>query len=323
MLIAERRQAHLVNWLQDLYPETANSLGCRFLKGYIGHALIYLRDRSLRAARANVVVGERMAELVRSSGTAPERVHVIPNWAHDEKISPIPPALNLLRRDLNLQGKFVVGYSGNLTRAHEVETLLAAATQLRNEPKIVFLFIGGGDRLTALSDRAKEHGLPDSFRFLPYQERHMLKHSLSAPDVYWLSLRPELEGLVVRSNFYGIAAAGRPIIAITVRHSEIARLVRQHECGIVIQPGDAQALAAAIVVRKWAAVPGKCSMRISLGSERSAVGKMCLIISNSVKNRTAGSVLESTVRRYMSGAPRRKSKSAAGDQQLAQFFKAE
>jgi glycosyltransferase involved in cell wall biosynthesis len=247
MLITERRQAYLVNWLQDLYPETAIALGAPFLKGGIGHALISLRDRSLRVARANVVVGEKMAEKVRSSGTAPERVHVIPNWAHDEKISPIAPDLNLLRRDLNLQGKFVVGYSGDLTRAHEVETLLAAATQLRNARKIVFLFVGGGYRLTALSDRAKEHGLPDSFRFLPYQERHMLKHSLSAPDVHWLSLRPELEGLVVPSNFYGIAAAGRPIIAITAPHSEIARLVRQHECGIVIQPGEAQALAAAIV----------------------------------------------------------------------------
>jgi colanic acid biosynthesis glycosyl transferase WcaI len=61
------------------------------------------------------------------------------------------------------------------------------------------------------------------------------------------SLRPELDGLVVPSKFYGIAAAGRPMIAITAADGEMARLVRRHECGIVIKPGDAQALAAALV----------------------------------------------------------------------------
>ena len=247
MRAAERRQAHLVNWLQDLYPEVVMELGVRLLKGRIGRGLASLRDRSLRAARANVVVGEKMAERLRSSGIPPERIHMIPNWVHDEVIVPISSAQNPVRREWNLEGKFVVGYSGNLGRAHEFETLLGAAEQLRNDPKIVFLFIGAGHQFTPLVQRVKERGLSPSFRFLPYQEEAMLKHSLSAPDVHWISLRPELEGLVVPSKFYGIAAAGRPIIAITAEDGEIAHLVRRYDCGIVIWPGDAHALAAAIV----------------------------------------------------------------------------
>ena len=65
--------------------------------------------------------------------------------------------------------------------------------------------------------------------------------------MHWISLKPALEGLIVPSKFYGIAAAGRPMIAITARDGEIARLVREHSCGLVIEPGQADTLAAALV----------------------------------------------------------------------------
>jgi colanic acid biosynthesis glycosyl transferase WcaI len=84
------------------------------------------------------------------------------------------------------------------------------------------------------------------FRFFPYQDQALLKYSLCVADVHWISLRPELEGLVVPSKFYGVAAAGRPIIAISAKDGEIARLVEQHGCGLVIEPGNAQALAEAL-----------------------------------------------------------------------------
>jgi hypothetical protein len=46
---------------------------------------------------------------------------------------------------------------------------------------------------------------------------------LNVPDVHWLSLIPQLEGLIVPSKFYGIAAAGKPIIIIGDKNGEIAR----------------------------------------------------------------------------------------------------
>src|SRR5262249_55184239 len=140
------------------------------------------------------------------------------------------------------------GYSGNLGRAHEFDTVLAAAEELRANSRILFLLIGGGKKLAELARRVKKRGLDRSFRFVPYQDRTLLQHSLGAAAVHWLSLRPELEGLIVPSKFYGIAAAGRPVVAITARNGEIARLVRQHVCGVVIEPGDAKALVGALVM---------------------------------------------------------------------------
>jgi glycosyltransferase involved in cell wall biosynthesis len=247
MHAARRRGAHLVNWLQDIYPEVAIELGVPLVKGPAGKILSYFRDASLKAASANVVVGERMAEYVMLRGISPDRVHVIHNWSDDEQISPVSNADNPLRREWGLDDKFVVGYSGNLGRAHEFETVLGAGERLRNDPRIVFLFIGGGHRMDELARIVKARGLESTFRCIPYQDRKLLKHSLCVPDIHWISLNPAVEGLIVPSKFYGIAAAGRPTIAITASDGEIARLVQQHKCGLVIEPGQVDALVAALV----------------------------------------------------------------------------
>ena len=68
--IARRRGAQLVTWLQDIYPEIAAELGVPFVKGPVGKTLSRLRDRSLKAAVANVVVGERMREFLIARGIA-------------------------------------------------------------------------------------------------------------------------------------------------------------------------------------------------------------------------------------------------------------
>lgn len=247
MLMARRRGAKLVNWLQDIYPEVAVQLGVPFVKGPFDKGAAYLRDLSLKSAVANVVVGQKMADRVVARGIPPDHVHVIPNWCDDDEIRPLLPTDNPLRREWGLEDKFVFGYSGNLGRAHEFSTVLAAAERLRNDPRIVFLIVGGGHQFVQLAKFVTDRGLDSIFRFINYQARDLLKYSLCVPDVHWISLKPELEGLIVPSKFLGVAAAGRPMITITALDGEIARLVHKFECGLVIEPGNADALVEALL----------------------------------------------------------------------------
>ena len=237
-LVARWRKAVLVNWLQDLYPEVASALGVPFVAGPLGRALAFLRDRSLQAARVNVAIGELMRARLPGSNSV-----CIHNWADDETIQPVVPRENDLRAEWGLGERFVVGYSGNLGRAHEYETVLQAAVLLRDRPEIVFLFVGGGHYVEELQVRAHALGLSDRFVFQAYQPRDRLGVSLNAPDVHWLSLRPELEGLIVPSKFYGIAAAGRPLIAVGALDGEIARLISCSRCGASVGSGDSAGFA--------------------------------------------------------------------------------
>ena len=243
MQAAKKRGAHLVNWIQDIYPEVAVELGIPFFRGPISQTLASMRDSSLRHARANVVVGQRMAERLVSHGASSENVHVIHNWIDDEVITPVFESENPLRQSWGLANKFVIGYCGNLGRAHEFDTMLEAAAYLKDNFDIVFLFVGGGHKFEELIKRVRERGLDAQFKFFPYQSRDALRYLLSVPDVHWISLKPQVEGLIVPSKFYGIAAAGRPIIAVTAKDGEIAQLVLRHECGLVIEPGQARLLA--------------------------------------------------------------------------------
>jgi glycosyltransferase involved in cell wall biosynthesis len=170
----------------------------------------------------------------------------MPNWSDETAIRPLARDAVALREEWGFGDAFVVGYSGNLGRAHEFETLLGAAALLAQRDDIIFLMIGGGHESARLTARVAEEGLAARFQFRPYQPRARLSESLGAADIHWLSLRPEMEGLIVPSKIYGIAAAGRPVIAVTDLDGEIARIVRREDCGVAIAPGDAAGLAAAI-----------------------------------------------------------------------------
>lgn len=244
---ARRNGARLINWLQDVYPEIAVRLGVPGVRGPAASVLAAVRNRSLRQANANVVVGHLMGRTIMSFGVPARRIHVIPNWCADDEIKPLDHAENPLRRAWGLENKFVVGYSGNLGKAHEFGTVLAAAERLHEHPRILFLMIGGGGQFHELARTIKVRRLDSLFRFVAYQERKMLSYSLAAPDIHWISLNPALEGLIVPSKFYGIAAAGKPMIVIAAKDGELAKLVLEHRCGVVISPGDGGALACALL----------------------------------------------------------------------------
>lgn len=243
--IANLRGARLVNWLQDLFPEIAQVLGVRGLNGLFGRALIRLRDRSIKGAKANVAIGTSMATRIKAIGIDPNTVNVIPNWADGDAIVPLDPDNNPLPAEWGLNDQFVVGYSGNMGRVHEFETIIKAAEVLKGDTDTTFLFIGDGAQRGPIERKVKTKQL-NSFHFKPYQARDRLAESLSVPDVHLISLRPEMEGLVFPSKLYGILAAGRPTIFIGDSTGEIANLVRTESCGLAIQQGDITGLVKAI-----------------------------------------------------------------------------
>jgi hypothetical protein len=97
------------------------------MRGAVAASLTALRNHSLRQAEATVVVGDLVARKVTSLGAPSARVHVITNWCNDEVIRPVAQSENPLRQTWGLAGQFVLGYSGNLGRAHEFRRALVKA----------------------------------------------------------------------------------------------------------------------------------------------------------------------------------------------------
>jgi colanic acid biosynthesis glycosyl transferase WcaI len=241
-LAAKWRGAVLVNWLQDLFPEVASALAPDLMPKWLEGQLVAARDRSLRRAAINVVLANGMRERLLSRGIHDSRVRIVPNWTDAASITPMPPEESKTRQRLALSRRFVIGYSGNLGRGHEFDTLIGAARLLCQDPSFAFLMTGAGAKSGGLR-RAVEAERLDNFVFQDYQPPEVLSDSLAAADVHLVSLLPALEGLIVPSKMYGILAAGRPAIFIGDTDGDLARMIREHDCGIAIAVGDSKRLA--------------------------------------------------------------------------------
>ena len=80
----------------------------------------------------------------------------------------------------------------------------------------------------------------------PLQQQIQIRESFATADVFVVSLKRGLAGFIVPSKVYGVLVAGRPYIAAIEADSEVAQIAREHDCGIVVEPGDREPMAAAI-----------------------------------------------------------------------------
>lgn len=236
-----KRSAHVVHWIQDVYPEIATAVSGNLLP------LLFRdwRNQSWRRSDRCVVLGSDMAGFVASCGVAQDKIFVCPNWA-PAGLAPIAePTSSDLRAQWGLVGKFVIGYSGNLGRVHDLDPLLEVADALRSEPDIAFVFIGDGAQKSRLQSGARSRQLENIF-FQPAQPRERLRETLALPDLHVVTLRTGCEQLVFPSKLYGIAAVGRPVIFIGPPQSDIAVLVQANGFGFSMDRSDPTAAANAI-----------------------------------------------------------------------------
>jgi len=242
-VVAHRFRAPLVVISQDVFPEIAVKLG-RLRNPIVVGFLRALIASSLRHADRVVVIGETMSRRIEEKGVDPARIRVIPNWGDADRITPQPHE-NAWALEHGLVGHFVVMHSGNVGHAQDLDTLIRAATLLRDLDDLRIVIVGTGARHAELSLLA-ENLEAESVTFLPYQPRELLPESLASADVHFVGLARGLAGFVVPSRIWGVLAAGRPVIAAADEESETATLVRETGCGIALPPGDPLALAEAI-----------------------------------------------------------------------------
>ncbi len=242
--LAARPRHGMVFLCQDIFPEVASLL--EDFRSPLVNALLERVSRLLVARAVRVIaLGETMAQrLIDGKGADPSRLRIIHNWADTSAIVPSDQG-NAFSRAHGLDGRFVVLHAGNMGLSQNLDMVIEAAAALRDRAEVVFLFIGDGNRRPALERAAAERHL-DNVRFLPYQPRDQLRWTYATSDVCLVSLKPGLAGYIVPSKLYPILAAGRPYIAAVERPSEVAALTERHQCGVLVRPGDAAALAAEV-----------------------------------------------------------------------------
>ncbi|MBA3480281.1 MAG: glycosyltransferase family 4 protein [Pirellulales bacterium] len=247
-LLKGARRCGLVCYLQDIYPDVAVALG-KLRPGVKTRVLRRLFFAAYRRSDAVVVLSRDMRELVVEGGVSPAQVHVIANWVDTDAIYPVKEN-NRFRRANDLDGRFVVMYSGNMGLSQRLEQVLDAAELLRDRQDIVFAMVGDGAHRRNLVQAAADRKLANA-RFFDYQPKSELADSLSAADLHLVILRPEIKQLLMPSKLYGVLASGTPALVVADANCELAAIVAEHDLGTVVASEGAAELAEA--VRRYAA----------------------------------------------------------------------
>ena len=243
--LAARPRCGMVFLCQDIFPEVAGLL--QDFNSPTANAVLEQLNRFLvRRASRIVALGDTMAlRLVEGKGAPRSKITVIHNWADTTAIVP-GDKHNPFATTNGLAGHFVVLHAGNIGHSQNLDVVIEAAARLAARPEILLLFIGDGNRKAALQDAVRARSL-ENVRFLPFQPREHLRWTYAASDVCLVSLKPGLAGYIVPSKLYPILAAGRPYVAAVEASSEVAVLTAAHGAGVLTPPGDAAALASAII----------------------------------------------------------------------------
>ncbi|WGV26185.1 glycosyltransferase family 4 protein [Halotia branconii] len=244
-LLGWLRACPVVLNLQDILPEAAVHVG--LLKNKLLIKLFARLEKfAYRSASKISVIADGFVENLLSKGVASDKIEQIPNWVDVNFIRPLPKENNPFRTAHNLNGKFIVQYSGNIALTQGLETVVQAAALLRHIPEIAFVIVGEAKGLQRLQQYCLDCGA-DNVLLLPFQPREHLPQMLAAADVGLVVQKKNVISFNMPSKIQVLLASGRALVASVPDNGTAARAVRQSGGGVIVPPEDDQALATAIL----------------------------------------------------------------------------
>ncbi|MDZ8089652.1 MAG: glycosyltransferase family 4 protein [Nostoc sp. DedQUE12b] len=231
--------------LQDILPEAAVHVG--LLKNKLLIQLFTLLEKfAYRSASKISVIADGFVDNLRAKGVEAHKIVQIPNWVDVNFIRPLPKEDNPFRAAHNLNGKFVVLYSGNIALTQGLESVVKAASVLRHIPDIVFVIVGEAKGLQRLQQECLDCGA-DNVLLLPFQPRKHLPQMLAAADVGLVVQKKNVVSFNMPSKIQVLLASGGALVASVPDNGTAARAIRQSGGGVIVPPEDPQALAMAIL----------------------------------------------------------------------------
>ena len=283
-LVSVLRGVPLVWWAMDINPDQMVASGRLPAGSPLVRLFDWMNRRTLARSRDVIVLDRFMRDRILAKAPVASKLHVVPPWPHDDVLEDVPHEVNPFRRRHGLDGAFVVMYSGNHGLSSPLGTLLEAAGRLVGEPRLKFLFVGGGVAKKEI-DALVARTAPPNILSLPYEPLEKIRFSLSAADVHVVSVADEAVGIVHPCKIYGAMAIGRPVIALAAAQSHAADILGRHHVGWLVEHGRVDGLVAVLqqlleTPRTELAALGAEAKRAALAcySRDELLGRVCDIV---------------------------------------------
>lgn len=246
------KRAKFIYNIQDFNPEQVRAVDFSKNNLIIG-TMMFFDKFSCRQSDLIITVGRDLVQTVdnRFKGKKVPKTVMINNWIDEKEIYPVEanhPKVVAFKEKYGLQNKFVIMYSGNIGLYYDLENLMKVielvkpGTKTADGREVEFAFVGAGSMLDKLVAYKEEKHM-DNVVFIPYQEKADLIYSLNAGDVHWCVNAKGIKGVSCPSKYYGIAAAGKSVLAVLEKDSEIRCIIEETNGGLWAEPGDYETIA--------------------------------------------------------------------------------
>jgi glycosyltransferase involved in cell wall biosynthesis len=238
---AVRRKPLLVE-IRDLWPDFAIDMG--ILKNPLFIWLARRLETFLYRRTDHILVNSpAYRDYLLDQGLPGEKISLIPNGVDPAMFDPAETG-RAIREEFDLEGKFVVVYTGAIGPANDVSTLVRAAAHLQADEDVRLLIVGDGKDRPAVERLIAREGLTNVILAGPRPKSEM-KQVLGAADACVATLLPiPMFAMTYPNKVFDYLAAGRPVVLAI--DGVVREVVEKADAGIFATPGDDRAVARAI-----------------------------------------------------------------------------
>ncbi len=238
------RRVPFVAEIRDLWPDSIVAVGAMKNKRML--AFIYWLEKLLYRHAAHIVtVGPGYVEDLKEKGVSEQKISVIPNGV-DKELFLGQVADEKFRTKYDLNEKIACAYIGTLGMASGLDVVIDAAENLKKQGRddMRIFFIGDGAVRETIESTAKERDL-DNIIFTGMIPKQEVPGVLAAMDICLVHLKKRpLFTRVLPSKIFEMAAMAKPIILGVEGFA--AKLIQEANCGICIEPENAEELVSAM-----------------------------------------------------------------------------
>lgn len=240
-----QRKVPVIFNVQDIFPENAMYSGKMKANGIVYKCFSFMQRHAYRYASRIITISEDMKEQLVEIGTPADKIEVVHNWSYrDTMYDPSEIDYSCLDGIID-RNKFNVVYAGNIGVMQNVEIVIRAAAQMKDDKDVCFHVIGDGAYRQKLEQLAVELQA-DNVCFHDMMPSDCAPAIYSAADVNIIPLAKNIYRTALPSKTATCLACGKPIIFAIGKESKFGQKVCEQIDAHVVAPDDAESLCVAI-----------------------------------------------------------------------------
>ena len=224
------RKNKTINLLYDLFPDALELAGLIKRGGFVSRVIAVGTRFAVRRSSATVFLGEHLRRYVEQRYGYVNNANVIPVGADGSAFVGCEP-------DVIADGEIVqLMYCGNMGRAHDTDTLLK---YIKSDytGEFALRFNAKGKGYEKLKHDLRGFTNPHLCLSDPLPGDAWVD-AMKTAHVGVITMKSGWENVVMPSKAYSAMVAGQAILAICPEKSDLADLIRLHNCGWIVEPED-------------------------------------------------------------------------------------